>query len=488
MNLGLDHLHQQIYRPKIPHGGNQDEQVAFWYRIDRYDPEIALDVKSPEYKLCRYYARKLGRRLSTMWEPISLEQVLDHYSGKLRERYRLAVESLKTSTLTRRDASIKEFVKRDKVSPLKFQVKAPRIISPRETRYGVTLAKYTKPIEAAFFKLKDHYNIRYFAKGCDARQRYRIIREKFEAIEDCVIMTIDAEAFDAHVNTFQLRLEHMVYTVGCNRTELRQILSWQLKNIFKGTFGLRRIVKARRMSGDMNTALGNCVIVYIIIKAFMKHYKLRKLMAIFDDGDDCLLFVSRSVAELVRRELPVWFKNIGHVLKIENYVDRFQDIVFCQARPFETRQIMVRNWTKVLSHCYVSNKHYDHPKFGVKIMKSIALAEVSLNPGVPIIGPWFAAWLEKLVDVSLAPDEFLEESIKRRVSKNWSKATYIPPTHADRACFSDLFGITATEQIALEMRLVDYVMTYPLEEYLAIDVLGDQHVYFPVDINLSGEL
>jgi hypothetical protein len=468
MSLGLSDVDERLYDPYIPHGGFEDEQTAYALRLEKYckNPPMT-NVPGLAYQI----ARELGKSLQSKWSPITAEQVVESYHGALKKRYQDALDSLYLVWISRRDATLKSFVKRDKVSPTAFNVKAPRMINPRDPRYGVLLARFIKPFEKALFSKRRH-KLPLFAKGLNARDRYKVIREIFDSIPGCYVSTIDCKAFDAHVTVDQLRLEHMVYTTGCNDDLLAQLLGWQLKNKLAGSFGLSQVVNGVRMSGDMNTACGNCVIIYIIMESFIRHHNLRKHLRYFDDGDDCLLFTDR-VGKRFLPALPKWFEQFGHQLVVETNSYDFEDIVFCQARPFNTSRIMIRDWRKVISHSFVSNKHYHTPAIGVKVMKSVAVAELSLNPMVPIMSIWFDAWNRKLEGIEVLGDEFLDESLKRRVSDGWRSGRYVAPDSQARFEFWMLYGIDPTEQQLIEQKLINYVDEYPLQDYMALKVMGE---------------
>jgi len=374
--------------------------------------------------------------------------------------------------LNRKDAIIRGFVKRDRVHPDDFEEKAPRFISPRDPRYGILLATYTKPIEDKLFSKRDHYGLPYFAKGRNQAQRYRIIRKKFELFHNTQVTSIDASKWDAHVNSFQLLLERIVYTTGHNDALLNRLLDMQVINKIVSSYGLKIQVLARRMSGDMNTALGNCIIVFCLLKVFIRLHGLKKHMTFFDDGDDCLIFSDEYGSRFVPLLVP-YFDWFGHVLKMENVAKEFCDIIFCQCSPFESRQIMIRPWAKVISHAFVSNKHYTQPTIGLRVMKAICLAELSLNPGVPIVSRFFNEWNNRLC-VKAADLRFVDEGLRRRVSiQDLERAKYIAPTIEDRQCFSDITGLSPQEQLAIETNIVDYVQSYPLDRYVLQSQLHD---------------
>lgn len=446
----------------MPAGSLHDERVAIHYRMLRYNP--VTDVGSVYYPSMQRAARRLGDRLRYV-VPYTTQQVVESYAGRLRLRYQAAADSLLVKDLDVSDSFVKGFVKRDKTTPEKFLEKAPRIISPRDPRYGVLLARLIKPIEHKLFRMKDDFKLPLFAKQYNARQRYNIIEQKFNLFKNCTVTSIDAKAFDAHVTPEQLDLEHSVY-LRYHRTPLfDKLLQWQKVNKVRLMHGDVVTLKGRRMSGDMNTAIGNCVIILCLLLGFIEFYGLEDHMTIFDDGDDCLIFTD-ELATPYLVALPDWFAALGHEMTIDNTTTDFDQILFCQSRPFSATRTMVRDWTKVLSHSFVSHKHYHSPKFGVKVMKSIAQAEISLNQGIPIIQSWFVAWQNKLADYNFVGEWVLEESLLRRISHNWMKCRPKDVTGAARELFFAQFGIAPEEQLHWESRLSRAVEAYDIQGYV----------------------
>lgn len=65
-----------------------------------------------------------------------------------------------------------------------------------------------------------------------------------------------------------LKWEHSIYNAMFRSDELAELLGWQLTNkgFARTTDGLIKYeVKGCRMSGDMNTALGNCMIMCALV-------------------------------------------------------------------------------------------------------------------------------------------------------------------------------------------------------------------------------
>lgn len=103
------------------------------------------------------------------------------------------------------------------------------------------------------------------------------------------------------------------------------------------------------MSGDMNTALGNCLIMSSL------YYGLNKLSGVqfevADDGDDCVIICERRNLRKLTELIPPHFLAAGFTMEVGGAVDIFEQIKFCQCQPVWNGvcYTMVRNPTKALS-------------------------------------------------------------------------------------------------------------------------------------------
>jgi len=297
--------------------------------------------------------------------PWSYDQVLAYFNSKLRKRYTDALDSLRTEPLSKRDARVSAFVKSEKFDPEAKVNPDPRMIQSRHPRYGVEVARYLKPIEKRLYHMKGPTKLRIIAKGLNQRQRAVLLQDKLALFDDPVIGSLDASRWDMHVAESMLKIEHQLYLACINDDFFRRLLKWQLKNKVRTSNGLKYTVRGRRMSGDFNTALGNCALMVMMVRAAMKRLGVRK-WDILDDGDDCLCIMEAGDWERVSPLLPGVFLDYGQELKIENVARHITEVVFCQSRVVELPDgpVFVRNWRKVLSQTACGVKHWSDPSYG----------------------------------------------------------------------------------------------------------------------------
>jgi hypothetical protein len=138
------------------------------------------------------------------------------------------------------------------------------------------------------------------------------------------------------------------------------------------------------MSGDMNTALGNCTLMVLMVQAAMRRWKKWDIL---DDGDDCLLIVEECIFNEVVAALPAIFLSYGQELKVENVARDIRDVVFCQSRVVMTPAgpLFTRNWRKVLSQAACGVNYWGIPKFVRPMLTAVGMCELVLSKGVPIL-------------------------------------------------------------------------------------------------------
>jgi hypothetical protein len=104
----------------------------------------------------------------------------------------------------------------------------------------------------------------------------------------------DHATFDAHVTTAMLQLTHTFYQ-SCyhHNPKLRRLSSRTLKNRCSTRDGIKYTVTGTRMSGDVDTSLGNSLINYAILRAMLK--KLDIAGDVIVNGDDSIIFTNEPI-------------------------------------------------------------------------------------------------------------------------------------------------------------------------------------------------
>lgn len=375
------------------------------------------------------------------------------YSGRKRRKYEQAAMDVELDGLKRSDGYVSAFVKAEKI----FELKDPRLIQARSAKYNYALGNYLKPIEHHLYNLKGTGRLskflprsRLIAKGCNMQRRAGLIAKKMSKFSKPLVISLDASRFDAHV-TDMLRVEHLIYQRYWKDPQLDRLLAYQWKNRCRTSTGIRYKVTGSRMSGDMNTALGNCVISVVLLANIMHSLKITpNLWDMLCDGDDCLLFIDESHRELLQ-SLPELYLQHGMQIKVENVTSELSRIVFCQTSPIRTVMglKMVSNPTRTLSRSLVGCRHWAEPKFVPQYLYLIGYCELALNMGVPVLQQFalmVLSWGSRLprhVQMSGRVIKALREERAHPIMP-------LPISDDARLDFWDAFGIPPVEQLALE--------------------------------------
>lgn len=292
-------------------------------------------------------------------QPITPEKFLEKYRGAKLARYQKAVSDNRVEPVPRKAAYLSTFIKGEFLNLDKKPDPAPRVIQPRHPRYNAALGRFIQPIEhrvyRAIAKLCGGPTV---MKGYNADQTGQIMHSAWKEFNDPVGVSLDASRFDQHVSEEALRYEHSVYRAlfatasKAERELLSELLEWQVDNI-----GVARLpeavvwykVRGNRMSGDMNTALGNCLLMCLMVRQYCQESSIA--FRLMDNGDDATVFMERSNLDVFMEGVKPWFLKMGFTMKVEEPVDVLERVEFCQTHPvcIDGRYRMVRDPLVALS-------------------------------------------------------------------------------------------------------------------------------------------
>lgn len=418
---------------------------------------VLFDCPQPTKQAMRQ-CRIIARLIADWLPPLAKMdgEWVEAYSGRKRRKYQEAGLDLAISPLRRSDSYISAFIKAEKI----FELKDPRMIQARTARYNYALANYLKPIEHHLYNIKGTGRLRtilppgrLIAKGLNMERRARMIQQKMERFKEPLVLSLDASRFDAHV-TGMLEVEHTIYKRYWQDPFLQKILDWQVRNRGRTSTGVRYTLRGSRMSGDMNTALGNCLISIIMLANIMRRKKFKPHQwDMLCDGDDVLLFMEKSQRTRLD-DLHQHYLEHGFQIKLENETDNYHNVIFCQSSPIQTIEgpKMVASPRRVLSRSLVGVKHWAEPKFVPKYLALIGYCELALNMGVPILQEFaltvlsWGSTLPRKVQFSGRVIKALREERQREIKP-------LPITPEARDSFDQATGIPVEEQRACEAAL-----------------------------------
>jgi len=378
------------------------------------------------------------------------EFVLSRPPAKLKV-YQQALTSLSLLPVNAKDGRVDgAFVKCEKINAKKGDP-APRIIQPRSVRYNIEVGRYLSVIEHdVYMAIDDLWGGTTVMKGYNAEQIGSHIAQAWGEFNDPVALGLDASRFDQHVSAEALQFEHKLYDMVFDSGELRWLLSFQVDN--KGvahaddaTFVYRK--RGSRMSGDMNTALGNIILMCLMVKRFVIEKGVRARL--INNGDDCTLIFERRELDAVLLGLHDWFLNYGFNIIQEPVVDVIEKIEFCQMHPVYVngQYRMVRNVVPSLTKDCISLRSRTLVELQ-QWMWCVGKCGMSIASGIPIQQEYYAMFVRSGVK-----GKRLDQVAGRCGLTHFSfgmQANYLSVSDETRLSFWKAFGIDPCLQIELE--------------------------------------
>lgn len=324
---------------------------------------------------------------------LSREEAVQHLSVHKRRRYLDALKSLNIHPITDRDAEIRGFVKADKMDAISDAERKPRAIQGRSPRYNLEIARYLKPIEHRLMGWKGPrrgvVRSRVFAKGLNSRQRADLIIKKCSQFRKPQVFCVDASAFDGSVTTGHLDLCHSLYLSMLPDPRFKYLLSKQLVNIGTTIHGHKYIIRGNRMSGDVDTGIGNSLLNMLVFTTAMRMLGVKK-WDFLCDGDDALVFVEEGV--MGSDNLSEVCRGLGFILTgapVSITHDNFWEIEFCRSHPIWTREgwIMCRNMQRAVDTFGLSHRYAEVPiKAYRSYLAGCGICEMAASKDLPMIG------------------------------------------------------------------------------------------------------
>jgi len=400
------------------------------------------------------------------------EEFVEMFQGRKKTIYGNALEEFYAEGVSRRHALSTAFVKCEKVNPSK----APRCIQPRTPVYNVGVGCYLKHIEhriyGAIAKVFGEDFV--VAKGVNVRELGGIVAAKWGSLNDPVAVGMDATKFDMHVSAAMLRWEHGFYNMLYDHDpELRRLLKMQVKNRGVGYCedgSLRYKVDGRRFSGDMNTALGNCLIMCGMVWTYARARSVP--IKFINNGDDCVVFMERDCYQQFIVGLDEWFLDLGFRMIAEAPVYDLALVEFCQMRCINTGQgpVMVRNFETAREKDSASFLPLTTEKETRKWLWAVGECGLALTGGVPIFQEFYKWYMRHGVEGAVGSSVQMQSGamfLRQRL-----QAREAPITAEARVNFFEAWGVTPDEQVVLEeyYRGLPFVFTKThIDEYIEVE-------------------
>jgi hypothetical protein len=358
------------------------------------------------FKRLAPFGAAIARRCSDcpVWSYDSLIKSYAQQPAKMR-RMADAVKSFGHKSLGESDAVVTMFVKVEPFSkdPSAY---APRAIQFRSPRYLSYVGRFLRPLEhRVYAAIARECGGPTVMKGFNALETAAVFREAWDRAHDMVYIGGDFSRYDQHCSPASLAYEHSVYKAVFPWAKgFHRALGWQLSNKGRGRFPdgtLRYEVEGCRMSGDLNTALGNCLVVCSMVHLFLTSLGIP--VRFVNNGDDFGIFCRKKYAARVVSAAPAFFRSFGYTLEMEEPVDTFEQCEFCQTRPVFTSRgwIMTRSPERVCSRDWINKRpNLSDPIRDYKSwLTGVAECGLAIAGDVPVQGAMYRA-MRRLSDTS----------------------------------------------------------------------------------------
>jgi hypothetical protein len=274
-----------------------------------------------------------------------------------------------------------------------------------------------------------------------------MLREAWLSMSRPIAVFLDASRFDQHVSKQALEWEHSVYNhMYQNDPVLQRLLSWQTIN--RGFINcedgrVKYSVEGCRASGDMNTALGNVLLMCAMMHSFLRQFT--QSHRLINDGDDCVVIVESSELDKVLANAKQWFLELGFTMKIEGYTDTFEKIDFCGSRPVYDgeRWVMCRDPRVTLAKDLVSVRPIRDQVEWARQCTAIGECGLALAGNLPVFSSFYS-----MLDLGVKTERQLLTGMDYLAQGMSGKRR--PVHHEARLSFYQAFDLSPDEQTALE--------------------------------------
>lgn len=322
----------------------------------------------------------LDRYVPPLMHRFSAAEVLSGRTGLRGRRYLRGFAQLFARGLRRADAKVEMMLKLELHPVSRLANREDRAIQYRSVVYNAALSKYLVPFEHWF--LRQSFGNRGFPcvmKGINNLAMGHIIYDAWHQFQRPMALLLDHSRFDSCVSFDHLKIEHQYYRAAFPRDRrLAWLLKKQLCNYGVSRGGIVYRTRGKRMSGDVNTSLGNTLINLAVMRCVL--------------GDDGILFVNGDDSVFVCEQTPYddgqlvsQFRSFGFNTDVL-FAWRLADIDFCQTKMcvLSTGPQLLPNPMKVLDKICLSARRVPIP-LRLGLLKMKCLSELWQTYNCPVL-------------------------------------------------------------------------------------------------------
>lgn len=425
--------------------------MGFIKRICGKTPDIDKNFLDEFSRFIPYILEKRGfrkvERFLTFEEWLKLTNYTEARKLELTNLHNGNQQSFADSCKDRKVNVVKCFIKDENYTDYKYA----RGIYSRSDMFKCLAGPIFKSIEQVVFEKE------YFIKKVPVADRPAYISKLFEGYHGPAFAT-DYSSFEGSFTPELIKaVEGVAYEWLCsecgpeekaNLREIMAVISGVNKLHFKH---YNAKVNGTRMSGEMNTSLGNGLTNYLVME-FLAFKRNNEFKGVFEGDDGLCVFRNSNVPTAAD------YARLGFNIKIE-VRERYNEASFCG--------IIFSGTTNLTDPLYIlskigwGDKKYHMSTVNVKkqLLKIKVLSALHQYPGCPIIAPVVSMMYQMLDDV------VIRQSIIRKLDW-WEKEKWnmLPSSIPDqtvsdesREVMQRVFGITIQDQFAIEKEIMSSV-------------------------------
>jgi hypothetical protein len=207
-----------------------------------------------------------------------------------------------------------------------------------------------------------------------------------------------------------------------------------------------------RMSGDINTSLGNCVLMCGMIWSYCDEKGIP--CELINNGDDCTVIIDADDLDKFMDGLEAWFLEMGFRMTVEEPVYEFEHIEFCQCHFVNdgAQYIACRNYPIALDKDSHSLLNLPTENLRQRWFRSTADQGLALASGIPIFQAFYQAFERSAGSAQSTPETTEYDSGLWWLSRGMeAQVREISPDA--RISFFKAFGVWPGVQEAMERQL-----------------------------------
>jgi hypothetical protein len=341
--------------------------------------------------------------------------------------------------------------------------KHARGIYARDDAAKITFGPWFKAIEEVIYEFEDEYKSKPFIKHVPVRDRPKYMFERL-FMDGAKYIATDYSSFEAHFTKEIMEAcefvlyEHMLSGV-CGGEEIldlmKEVLTGTNKIYNRFVDGLFGTCEARRMSGEMNTSLGNGF-SNLMFMSFICHEMGLEARGVVEGDDGLFSFVGKHPQ-------TEDFAKYGFLIKLDAY-DQINKASFC-GNLFDENDmnIITDPYDVFATFGWTTNRYINASTRKHKmLLRSKALSLAYQYPGCPLIGKlaqyalrmtrsfWTVSQhIEHRRDISLWERDQILEAVSFSKGKK-DLELYVEPGNSTRLLFEELYNIPISTQLIVE--------------------------------------